>query len=326
MYAPAQALGYGACMTCQNCELCSSCTEGYRCKGEGLNPKYGDVFASCTSCFPGYYKASGVCLKCAGSTFQAFKTPLIALSVIAISTVIYYCMLCLKWIDKVNLNVANMIRAKVTIALLQMLALFGQQSSIFSRWFKKLTSLVSSLTVPFETNPACLEVTKQLESQSLGWATGWITFYSFWIFILVVLNIHKLPFVRRNYKPATFEALQKIASIMVSSAVIVIAPIFIDFEEVSGNIMKFAGEFPSYSSATISTVFSLYLTDVLLRCASGIIVVAFFYFYLGHASTRYELVLRDEVSSRDTPRHCRWSLSLFSRLTIRYFAPCPRFL
>ena len=156
---------------------------------------------------------------------------------------IYFVLLYFKCAPDTRFTIFNMIRLKVVSALCQMVALFALQSPIFSNWFKGLANLLLTISMPLEANPACLKLTKWLKRQNLGFLAGWISFFSFWIFIFILLNAHRVPLIRRRSKPSAFVTLQKFASLLCSSAVVVITPIFIDFDEIGGNAERFGEEY-----------------------------------------------------------------------------------
>ena len=166
----------------------------------------------------------------------------------------------------------------------------SQRCEIIFRFFWHLLTQEPPLLLNSQANPACLEITKWLKSHNLGWATGWITSFSFGLFILFLLKMHKLPLLRRNFKPSTFEEAQKFASILCSSAVFVLFHAFIDFEEIGGQLSNF-----NDSHTSINKTF---LTDITLRMVSAFIVVAALYFLFELASQRFNASLREELKKR----------------------------
>ena len=110
--------------------------------------------------------------------------------------------------------------------------------------------------MPFVFNPVCLQFMKDLKAQGYSFLRGYVVLFVFMLLLLILLQIQRLPIVRKNSKPSTFESLQKIASILVISAPVVVGPAFVDFDELGDSLGK---------NAWTSTGFSAY-SKIRTRC------------------------------------------------------------
>ena len=143
-------------------------------------------------------------------------------------------------------------RVKVICTPGQLLGLFSQQSANFSWWFKELTKILLRYSMPFDMNPGCLALAVELKDRNLGFLIGWISFLFFWLFITLLLNVHRVKWIRRNVDPSRFEAVQNIASILCSNAIVILQPTFFDFVEVAGRMSEMGNQFRYYSKGETS--------------------------------------------------------------------------
>jgi len=254
-------------------------------------------------CKDDYMKFNGECLKCASSTWELIRPPLIGLSGIIAAVLLYYGFRYFSLVREFDLSIYNVMRAKVICTLGQLLGLFSQQSANFSWWFKELTKILLRYSMPFDMNPGCLALAVELNDRNLGFLTGWISFLFFWLFITLLLNVHRVKWIRRNVDPSRFEAVQNIASILCSNAIVILQPTFFDFVEVAGRMSEMSDQFNEYwwerGEGENHSITELYLTDIILRLASLFVVQCYFYFFIGYGARMFHKEVKNELDTED---------------------------
>ena len=162
------------------------------------------------------------------------------------------------------------------------------------------------ISMPLEVNIACLGITKELESRRLSFLSGWLAFFMFSLLTCILLNVHRLQPNKSNSDPRVYENIQKIASILCSSAVLYIARVFLDFEEIGTNLPTMESEIDqavtdetdnldTYTNMKFTS--DMYVFDLGMCLGSIVVVIAFFFYFIGFATRKHHKMLRKELLS-----------------------------
>mmetsp|Transcript_29686 Transcript_29686/g.59108 ORF Transcript_29686/g.59108 Transcript_29686/m.59108 type:complete len:211 (+) Transcript_29686:386-1018(+) len=197
---------------------------------------------ACSACFDDHYKANGMCVKCASNSLELMHNFLLVAIIALIVGVIFKALKCFGRAPELNFSIFTQMRVKLLMALVQGLALFGRGYLLSPRWFKRFMKFLMDISMPLEVNTACLGTTKVLESRRLSFLSGWLASFVFSLLICFLLNVHRLQPNKSNSDPRIYENIQKVASILCSSAVLYIVRVFLDFEEIGANLRTMESE------------------------------------------------------------------------------------
>ncbi|GMI03615.1 hypothetical protein TrVE_jg727 [Triparma verrucosa] len=177
-----------SCFHCENCPpKGGQCRNGFK-RADSIN---------CDVCPANATNFNNNCVTCPDNSLLSFLLSFLVFVLLALVAVLLYILRNNRYLQSIlpEANVTNLIRTKQITAALSILTVFAGLSYNLSTWFKILSDILSTISMPVEVKPVCQTWYEGIQRGDNYFTSAWMAFIFVYGVSFLLRYAHKLTWV-----------------------------------------------------------------------------------------------------------------------------------
>ncbi|GMH81402.1 hypothetical protein TL16_g08919 [Triparma laevis f. inornata] len=264
--------GLESCFFCANCPPDGGeCLNGFK-RADSIN---------CVICPDHTTDINNNCVRCPDDPFLSSLLSFLVFVLVILAVALLYAFRNNRYLQSIipRASVTNLIRTKQITAALSILTVFAGLSYSLSTWFRTLADVLSTISMPVEVKPICQPWYENIVRGDNYFASAWMAFLFVYTVSFLLRYAHKFTWKgERLFEISTFVNFQKVATLLMIQAPIIILPMAIDSEKLIANVIW-------HDEKVLESIISA-LPSIL----SFLVLSTIFYLTIRHSSQNFERI------------------------------------